>query len=215
MQKVDDNYKYKRLIIPETSRVKQGWDMYCMCLVLYVSLVIPYRLGLDLPDTRPITIVGYVMDLSFLLDMCLSFCSESYDPKAHKMINTHKSIAIAYIKGWFWVDLISIIPFELIFKIFSNENANSAESLGNFNQSIRITRITKIYKMVRFLRLAKIAKALKTKSNFRMKQNLKVQDAFSRMGYFFAGLVLMIHLLACLWCAFYLFDEHNWMVGKI
>lgn len=61
-----------------------------MILVIYVALVVPYRLGLDLEDTTTVLIIGYVMDFSFLTDLILCFFTSSYDAKHHTMINTHK-----------------------------------------------------------------------------------------------------------------------------
>jgi potassium voltage-gated channel Eag-related subfamily H protein 7 len=145
--------------------------------------------------------------------MILTFFTETFDVKNHRVINTHRSIAAEYLKGWFWLDFLSIIPFEFIFK--NLENRATAENLTEFNQSIRIVRITKIYKLVRFLRLAKMAKAFKLKRNFKMKSNLKITSGLMRMGYFLGGLVLMVHIMASIWCAFPQFDKHSWMEGKI
>lgn len=61
-----------------------------------------------------------------------------------------------------------------------------------------------------------MAKALKSKSNFKMKSNLKISSELTRMGYFLAFLALMVHLLACFWCAMAQFDvDQNWMIGKL
>lgn len=35
------------------------------------------------------------------------------------------------------------------------------------------------------------------------------------MGYFLAGLVLMVHLMSSAWCAFSMFGSHSWMSHKI
>jgi len=47
--------------------------MYCMLLVIYVALVVPFRLGFSLDDTRGLAIFGNVMDFSFLIDVILTF----------------------------------------------------------------------------------------------------------------------------------------------
>lgn len=211
--KLAENYKYTKFIISESAKPKQTWDMYCMCLVLYVSLVVPYRLGLDIDDTKTVMIIGYVMDLSFLVDLVLNFFTESYDPKTHTLINTHRAIAIQYIKTWFWIDLISIFPFEMVFKMLST--SKRTDELGSFNQSIRIARVTKVYKLVRFFRLAKMARGLKLKNNTAMKNNLKIQNAYTRMGYIIGGLLLLMHLMACIWCSFSQYDASNWMANKV
>lgn len=117
--KVDDDYKIAKFVISESSRAKQTWDVYCLMLVVYVSLVVPYRLGLDLDDTKTVRTISIVMDLSFLVDLLLNFLTESYNAKTHTLYNTHRSIATVYLKGWFWIDFLSIFPFEEVVKVFS------------------------------------------------------------------------------------------------
>ena len=41
-----------RFVISVDSKWKQMWDIWCMLLVLYVALVVPYRLSLDLDDNK-------------------------------------------------------------------------------------------------------------------------------------------------------------------
>jgi len=66
-------YKYEKWIIKENNKWKMYWDLYCMLLVVYVALVVPYRLGFGLDDTRGLAIFGNVMDFSFLIDVILTF----------------------------------------------------------------------------------------------------------------------------------------------
>ena len=43
-----ETYKYEKWLIPETNMVKQFWDFYCMILVVYVCIVVPFRLAFDM-----------------------------------------------------------------------------------------------------------------------------------------------------------------------
>lgn len=67
-------------------------------------------------DTTVFTVIGYAIDFSFLIDMVLTFFTIEFDEKSFKWIETHRDIAKAYLKGWFLMDLVSIIPLDLIFK---------------------------------------------------------------------------------------------------
>ena len=51
---------------------------------------------------------------------------------------------------WFWVDAISILPFDLMQRSGSNANV-----------LIRFAKIGKLYKLIRLSRLAKLFKLLK------------------------------------------------------
>lgn len=68
-----ETYKYRNWLILEKSPWKQGWDVYIILLVLYVVLVIPFRLGLNMKDSKTTLWIGIVVDFSFLVDLILSF----------------------------------------------------------------------------------------------------------------------------------------------
>ena len=112
-------------IIAEDSKWKMWWDLYCMSLVIYVALVVPYRLGFGLDDTPGMVKFGRLMDISFLIDVILTFFQEFTDESTHRKVLTHRGIAINYIKGWFLLDTLSIFPFEAVLSKDSNiGNAN-------------------------------------------------------------------------------------------
>jgi hypothetical protein len=75
-------------------------------------------------------------------------------------------IARNYLKSWFFVDLISAIPFDLVFLGFGSD----------YKKFVGFTRITKLYniiRLVRLFRLLKIAKERKVIGRY-MTEELKV-----------------------------------------
>jgi hypothetical protein len=59
-------------------------------------------------------------------------------------------IAKNYISSWFIIDVISVIPFDVLLQS------------GNLNDLFRFARIGKLYKMLRILRLVKILKLIRS-----------------------------------------------------
>jgi potassium channel len=54
----------------------------------------------------------YAVDICFFIDMVLTFFTAIPDPeRTSSTITDKKVIAISYLKSWFVIDLISIIPF--------------------------------------------------------------------------------------------------------
>jgi hypothetical protein len=51
-------------------------------------------------------------DLMFLIDMLLIFNTAFYDD-SWELIDDRKEIALCYVRGWFIVDLLTIIPFDI------------------------------------------------------------------------------------------------------
>jgi hypothetical protein len=93
----------------------------------------------------------------FLVDITIQFCSAFYDLD-YNVIDDRKvikvkalifiqTIAMEYICGWFFIDLISVIPFDVIFA-----------TSGSFNRVARFTRIGKLYKIIRLSKMIRILK---------------------------------------------------------
>jgi len=57
--------------------------------------------------------LDYVVDLLFLLDILVVFNTAYYDEDVD-LVDDRKQIAKNYLKGWFTVDLLAIIPFDKI-----------------------------------------------------------------------------------------------------
>lgn len=77
-------------------------------------------------------------------------------------------IARNYLRSWFCVDLVSAIPFDLVFLAFGTN-----ESVKRFAGFTRITKLYKIVRLVRLFRLLKIAKERKNIGKY-MTEELRI-----------------------------------------
>lgn len=71
-----------------------------------------------------------------------------------------KKIALNYLQGWFFIDLLSIIPFQLFFTSAAASSTNS----GRIKAIAKVARIGRLYKLIRMIRLAKLFRLLKVKN---------------------------------------------------
>ena len=99
-------------------------------------------------------IFGKLVDLIFLVDVILMFMTAYYDDD-FSIISDRKLIAINYLKTWFTIDILAIIPFE----IFTNNNKG-------YNDIVRLARLSRMQKLIKMLRLVRIMKLFKMKNNF-------------------------------------------------
>jgi hypothetical protein len=90
------------------------------------------------------------IDACFFIDIFLTFFTSYTDLSKKEIINL-KKIARNYVRGWFFIDIFSIFPFELILE------------LPNFNGLLRISRIWRIIRLIRMIRLFRIYKYIKSK----------------------------------------------------
>lgn len=57
--------------------------------------------------------INTCVDILFFIDIIFAFNTAYYD-EDFKIIDNRKRIASSYLKGWFVVDFIAIVPFEYI-----------------------------------------------------------------------------------------------------
>jgi len=94
------------------------------------------------------------IDAFFFVDIILTFFTSINDDKKVYEITDKRTIARTYLRGWFWIDVVSIIPLDFILLT----NTNNATVLARF------AKIGKLYKLIRMIRLAKVLKLLKKRN---------------------------------------------------
>ena len=139
----------------------------------------------------------YAIDVSFFLDIIVTFNTAFYDHDNDLIDNRH-TIAQSYLFGWFPIDLVAIIPFEVLL------SGVQGTGDGDVNALIRIARFGKLYKLVKLIRLVrmlKIMKVMKNKQHVVKKLN-KLMDldlGCERLFFIFLIILMINHIAACLW----------------
>jgi hypothetical protein len=100
-----------------------------------------------------IVTTNYFIDASFMVDIILIFNTAYEDESTLKIITDRKKIAAFYLKGWFLVDLLSILPFDL-------------SEVNGINKMMRFGRLSKLYKLIKLGRLTRMVKLAKQKNKF-------------------------------------------------
>lgn len=86
-------------------------------------------------ETIPWSVVDGVIDVIFFIDIILSFIS-AYYTRMEILVANWKQIAFGYLKTWFFIDLIAVIPLQL----FANTMMNQ---LG------KMARLPRVYKLMK------------------------------------------------------------------
>lgn len=92
------------------------WDLAVSLTLLVMSVYTPLHVSFANVDDGFTfgTTLNIIMDLIFGIDIIVVFFSAYYN-EDFKIIEDRKRIAIEYLKGWFLLDLVAIIPFDIIF----------------------------------------------------------------------------------------------------
>ena len=140
------------IIMPE-NKYKRWWNVYVGLLLLYTGIFVPLRVSFYDDASTFMIVFETLIDCCFFVDIVLTFFS-AYERKNNVIETRHRQIAIQYFKGWFWIDALSTVPFQLI------EMGLESESGGDLKMT-RITRLPRLYRIVRILRLIKLARLSK------------------------------------------------------
>jgi hypothetical protein len=92
----------------------------------------------------------------FTIDIILTFNTAIFDSN-YNIIDNRCGIAKNYLQGWFMIDIIGILPIDIIMSAVSKAIKNSSSS-NYYMRFLRIGRIYKIFKLSRLFRMFKLFK---------------------------------------------------------
>ncbi|XP_046673590.1 potassium voltage-gated channel unc-103 isoform X12 [Homalodisca vitripennis] len=177
------------------SPFKAVWDWIILLLVMYTAIFTPYVAAflLNEPDfsTRknkkygddPIVIIDLIVDVTFIVDILINFRT-TYVNNNDEVVSHPGKIAVHYLRGWFLIDLVAAIPFDLL--LFGSD---TDEQLGL--DADETTTLIGLLKTARLLRLVRVARKIDRYSEYGAAVLLLLMATFA----------LIAHWLACIWYA--------------
>lgn len=191
-----------RTIIVHNSPPKAAWDWLILLLVVYVAVMTPYLAAFRTVSKAPppppadggfrnesksesssfvvhllsdrLILIDFIVDITFLVDMVVNFRT-TYLRNGELVANPRK-IAINYLRGWFLIDAVSAIPFDVILSIVRTSDTMTA---------------TGLLKTPRLLRLLRVARRIDQYSEYGASVLLLLMASFT----------LIAHWLACIFYA--------------
>ncbi|XP_047706621.1 potassium voltage-gated channel subfamily H member 2 isoform X5 [Prionailurus viverrinus] len=174
-----------RWTILHYSPFKAVWDWLILLLVIYTAVFTPYSAAFLLKETeegstapdcgyacQPLAVVDFIVDIMFIVDILINFRT-TYVNANEEVVSHPGRIAVHYFKGWFLIDMVAAIPFDLL--IFGS---GSEELIG-------------LLKTARLLRLVRVARKLDRYSEYGAAVLFLLMCTFA----------LIAHWLACIWYA--------------
>ena len=205
-EREEQQAKVGTCIINPNSKWKLRWDIYIMVMMVMAAIFTPWQLAFVEDDTLGWIILNCTIDVSFLIDIIVTFFTAYYDEKAMNKVTDKKVIAKGYLKFWFWLDLLSIIPFDQILKSTS----------GDFGNMAKFTRVGRLYKMIRMIRMVKMIRLFKDRKKIvsNLDSVMKANAGCERLVFFLLGFIIFNHTFACVWLMLAGFnDEMNWRIA--
>ncbi|XP_043498073.1 potassium voltage-gated channel subfamily H member 2 isoform X10 [Polistes fuscatus] len=176
------------------SPFKAVWDWVILLLVMYTAIFTPYVAAFVLsePDYNskkskkygddPIVIIDFIVDVTFIVDIIINFRT-TFVNRNDEVVSHPGKIAVHYLKGWFIIDLVAAIPFDLL--IVSSDT----DELGLDKDET--TTLIGLLKTARLLRLVRVARKIDRYSEYGAAVLLLLMASFA----------LIAHWMACIWYA--------------
>lgn len=193
------------VIMPD-SIFKSVWDLLQVVLLLYVALVVPYRAGFSVPTVVWSSFWWFevLVDIYFVADLILNFLFAYEDPEERKIIVNREAIRQKYLRSWFLVDFLSVLPISYVQQMFGHTGSDSSNSSG----STKLLKILRMVRLAKLLRLAKLQRLIKKYS-----EEIKGLAASAKLGCTLGAALLLAHMITCAW---YLLGDvpNGWVSAK-
>jgi len=183
---------------------KIRWEILISVVLIFTAVTTPLRLAFSESDDLTWTVINNVVDSLFGLDIIICFFT-SYEDENEELVYNRKIIAMNYIKSWFFIDLMSIVPVSEFLET------------GDFSNLARIARLPKLYRLIRMVKLIRIMKIVKERNTISKYLNevLKVSVALERLSFFCFIFVMLVHIISCFWVIISTFeDDENNLIMK-
>jgi len=192
----------QRRTINPTSHEMAQWDKTIMIVLLYTALVTPFEVAFLTPGFGGMFVVNRMVDTVFVIDIFFTFY---LDPGAEEALKTagmpdHSKIAWAYIKSWFFIDVISCVPFDLMSILMEGSQLEDLKFM-------RVIRLLRLIKLVRLMRA--------TRMFDRWEDSMAINFAALSLTKSCCLVALFSHWFACLWYITYYIEEaeENWITS--
>ena len=183
----------RRGFINPRSVYQAYWDGITTLALAYTATVTPFEVGLGL-ETK-LNILFYMntaINIIFVMDIIWQFFLPVPD-KEGNLVRSHYKIACKYLRGWFAMDLFTVLPFDSLQLMGALPGVEGAcgDSTGMLLKAVRIVRVARLLKLLRVLRGSRIFR--RWQSSFNLSSTTP-----SLITAWFAFIIL-VHWLACLW----------------
>ncbi|MBX7058539.1 MAG: ion transporter [Leptospirales bacterium] len=157
---------------------KRIWDAYVVLVTIYAAVEIPLRLTVGYELTAMLLWMDRLMIATFSVDIILNFQTRIY--VNGQEVADRRAIARNYLSGWFIIDLIAALPFDLII----------AGWLPHLTYAARTLRLVRLFRLVR---IAQVMQRI-TEANI-------ISVGVLRMLFLGFWVLLVAHWTATIWMA--------------
>jgi len=107
------NYENAKCIILPTNKWKLRWNVLVSILLVWTALLVPIKVSFFDESSVLSVVTDCMIDACFITDIVLTFFT-ALERRDGMVEVRHRYIAKTYIRAWFWIDIFSSLPFQLL-----------------------------------------------------------------------------------------------------
>ena len=182
------------ILISEESRFRTRWDVFVVLLVIVTGIAIPIQIAFARDVTLGGSVLVYLLDLVFLVDIGLNFRTTYRAGGAE--VRDPGRIGARYRRSLLPLDVVSTVPLDMLL-------LGSGAVIGGVPavlllRALRLLRIVRLFSIVR-----------------RWERLRWTNTGYLRIAKLVLGVFLLIHWIACGWFLVAVlegFPENSWVV---
>lgn len=201
------NIKRKRFLFYPKDILTQVWTFIMSITILYITFIMTYEICFI--ENPPIfyKIFEYITTIIFGLDIVYNFNKVIVKNK-NEIIDCRKKIIFFYLKGWFFIDLISFFPIYFF----------TDQKILGWTMGLKTLKILKVMNVIRLLRLIKLIKEVFV-TKFENPIHVHIQNVkrnIERLYVHFLFILITCHLFSCIFYSFPLIftPNNNWVINR-
>ena len=138
------------MIDPNHAEWTAYWDLMMMLLLTVVLFLMPYEVAFLVPSLDALFVINRLIDLIFTCDRVIQFflAYQNGPDKGNTWVKSLPMIRKRYMKGWFTVDLLSVLPFWIFGTVLNttdDDGADADQSGGGGAESLlRVIRAVRL-----------------------------------------------------------------------
>ncbi|CAD8187027.1 unnamed protein product [Paramecium octaurelia] len=194
-------------VFTQEDKIRIVWDVFTMLVIFLAILILPVEISFNVESSFLDDFNIFSLSV-FTLDIFINF-NTAFQHKGQYVFD-RKLIMQNYLKWWFWIDVVSTFPFDLIVEAATSsvvkveedeldqqQNKSQKDSLVQTMKLLRILKFFRLIKIIRLLRLLKL-KQLFAKLEDYIDISGSVITIYQLLKLTFI-MLFVAHWLACIW----------------
>ena len=190
------------LINPETKFIFI-YDAFITLATIYFLIYVPIELAFNFcfcTTSNNIfnNLINSFFDILFIIDLFIEFIRPFYTKEEEKLVQNNCKIIINYIQGWFFIDLLTSLPINILFFYFCKKYPNKIcfsykkNNIMDFLALIRCLKALKVFKISTRKKNQFVTQIEEKCSDYEILDDFL--DIFNKISFIIIGL----HIMSCI-----------------